>query len=216
MKEDHIQSSLGEKPMSVVPRFGLAKELLALQAADEAIRAELALEGSLFQGYHPRMESIHRQNAARLREIIAEYGWPGQSLVGEEAAYAAWVIVQHSIGEPDFQRHCLHLLQGAATKGDVPPLQVAMLEDRIRVLEGQPQRYGTQFDWDEQGQLSPYAIEEPDTVDERRRALGLCPLAEDIQRRREHIATTNEKPPTDWAARKKEEEAWLRQVGWRK
>lgn len=199
--------------MTMAQRSALATELLTMLAEDQAVRAELARDGSLFHGYHPRMEAVHRRNAERLRAIITAQGWPTPSLVGAEAAEAAWVIVQHSIGEPDFQRRCLRLLQ--AMPGEVPPLQVAMLEDRIRVFEGKPQRYGTQFDWDEQGQLSPHPIEEADTVDERRRELGLLPLEEDLQQRREQIAQTNEKPPSDWAARKREEEDWLRKAGWR-
>ena len=46
----------------------------------------------------------------------------------------------------------LSALQAAAGRGEVPPLQPAMLEDRIRTFEGRPQRYGTQFDWDADGE----------------------------------------------------------------
>src|ERR1700746_1158119 len=60
----------------------LAAELLAMKAEDLRVRDELARDGSLLDGYHPRMEEMHRRNAARLREIIAERGWPRQSLVG--------------------------------------------------------------------------------------------------------------------------------------
>lgn len=59
-----------------------------MQAADLHLRDELAREGSLFDGYHPRMEELHKHNAGRLREIITVHGWPGESLVGEEACDA--------------------------------------------------------------------------------------------------------------------------------
>ncbi len=72
--------------------IGLRDELVAMDDHDQAVRAELAACGSLFNGYHPRMESVHRTNAARLRIIIAEYGWPGVLLVGERGASAAWRI----------------------------------------------------------------------------------------------------------------------------
>jgi hypothetical protein len=55
---------------------GLRDELLAMAAEDRAVRAELAADGSLFAGYHPRMEAVHRRNAARLTEIIEAHGWP--------------------------------------------------------------------------------------------------------------------------------------------
>ena len=94
-----------------------------------------------------------------------------------------------------------------------------MLEDRIRTFEGRPQRYGTQFDWDEHGRLSPLPLEDPAGVDARRRAIGLGPLDQDIRRRRAATArgrgTRAERPPANWAARQREMETWLRQVGWR-
>lgn len=50
---------------------------------------------------------------------------------------------------------------------------MAMLLDRIRTFEGQPQAYGTQFDWDDEGKLSPVFIENRDRLDQRRLDLGL-------------------------------------------
>jgi len=53
-----------------------------------------------------------------------------------------------------------------------------MLEDRIRVFENRPQLYGTQLKPDAHGNPRPHAIEDRERVDERRRAVGLEPLAE--------------------------------------
>ena len=41
----------------------LAAELIALRDHDLAVRTELQADGSLFDGYHPRMEAVHRANA---------------------------------------------------------------------------------------------------------------------------------------------------------
>jgi hypothetical protein len=60
----------------------LAAELLIMKSADLSLCDELARDGALFDGYHPRMEELHKRNAARLREIIAEHGWPGKSPCG--------------------------------------------------------------------------------------------------------------------------------------
>jgi hypothetical protein len=48
----------------------LRQELLAMLAEDLSVREELAADGSLFEGYHPIMEAVHRKNAARLAEFI--------------------------------------------------------------------------------------------------------------------------------------------------
>ena len=190
----------------------VAAELVALAAEDQRVRAELAADGSLFDGYHPRMEAVHVRNAARLVAIVNEIGRPTRPLVGEEASRAAWLILHHAIGDPDLQRQGLIWLTEAAVRGEVPPIEPAMLDDRIRCYEGRPQRYGTQFDWDVDRQLSPYPIEDPDRVDRWRAAVGLEPLAEAIRRCND---SAEGGPPADWAERERQKQAWLRRVGWR-
>ena len=186
----------------------LRVELLRLENDDDRVRARLAADGSLFRGYHPEMEAVHRANAQRLRAIIAVHGWPGAALVGIDGASAAWRILQHAIGEPALLRACLPLLEAC---NDVDPGQVAMLVDRIRVFEGRPQLYGTQFDWSDDGPwMAPMGeVEDPAAVDERRKAVGLPP----IEWRRP--PPPDQAPPADLAARRAEMIAWAKRVGWR-
>src|SRR5690349_15009977 len=189
----------------------IRQQLLAMAAEDARVRAELAATGELFRGYAPRMEDVHRRNAQALLAIVREHGWPGRGLVGEHAGHAAWIILQHAIGEPDVQRGCLPLLREAAARGDATLAQVAYLEDRIAFFERRPQRYGTQFDWDAQGMLSPWPIEDPEGVDARREAVGLPPLADRIAQARKSAQGS---VPPDHAKRQAEMLAWSRSVGW--
>ena len=193
----------------------LRQELLDMAEEDLRVRGELAADGSLYEGYHPLMRAVHDLHARRLAQILAEHGWPGEPQVGTEGAQSAWLIVQHAIAQPELQRRALDVLGAAARLGEVPAWQAAMLEDRMRTLEGRQQRYGTQCDWDESGQLSPLPIEDRPGVDERRRAVGLPPLEEEIRARREAAARSGERAPGDWEARRREMDAWLRDVGWR-
>ncbi len=187
-----------------------------MAAEDLSLREELAADGSLFEGYHPRMQQVHKSNAEGLLKIMQEHGWPGRSLVGEDGAEAAWLIAQHAIAEPDVQRQALKLMREAAEQGEAQLWQVAMLEDRIRLFEGKQQLYGTQFDWDENGEMSPYPeIEDEAEVDERRQAVGLMRLEEDIRQKRAAIKQSNEQPPEDLTKRREEMEEWARAVGWR-
>ena len=188
-------------------------EVVEMAAEDQRVRAELVAEGTLFQGYHPRMAEVHHRNAARLGNIMDRVGWPGRGLVGSAAANAAWLVLQHAIGDPLVMRCGLALVQ-AAPPGDVDPAQVAMLEDRVRVLSGLPQRYGTQFDWDDDGVMGPRTIEDPDGVEERRRAVGLPPLVEKIRELREGVARAEGVPPQELAERRREIDEWERHVGW--
>ncbi|MFL5583150.1 MAG: TrmH family RNA methyltransferase [Gemmatimonadaceae bacterium] len=196
-------------------RPDLAAELLRLAAEDKRVAKALTLEGVLEDGYHLRMEAVHRANAERLRAIIAEHGWPGRALVGDEGAKAAWLVAQHAIGEPDFQRECLRLLQEASARADAPRWMAAYLEDRIAFHEGRPQRYGTQLVHDDEGLPVPYDIASPDEVNALRRAAGLEPLSAAIRRHRER-ATRLTAPPEKRAQKERDYQEWLRRVGWRK
>ena len=190
-----------------VLELDLRRELRAMAADDRRTRDGLAADGTLEDGYDPRMEAVHRRNAARLAVVLEQQGWPGASLVGPEAAEAAWLIAQHAIGEPDFQRRSLRLLQEAAAQGEVPAWQPAMLEDRIRMFEGRRQLYGTQLEPDDEGRVQPYPIEDPEHVEERRVAVGLEPLAAVLAR-----AGRGPRPRDP----ERFKEAWLRRVGWRR
>jgi hypothetical protein len=189
----------------------LRDELLAMDAEDEDVRRELLDAGLLGDGYHPRMEEIHKRNAARLKEIILAHGWPGRALAGEQGAFAAWRIAQHAISDPAFQRFCLGLLEEAAGRGDISPQHPAYLMDRIRMYEGKPQVYGTQFMPDEEGDWAPWKIEDLPHVDQRRTAIGLPLLAERL-----HEPDPSSRPPrAKLAAWWREYEEWLRKTGWR-
>lgn len=193
----------------------LKSRLMAMAGHDLRVRAELVASGELFGGYNERMAAVHRKNAASLERIIDECGWPGESLVGNDGAEAAWLVLQHAIGSPGFQRKCLPILKKAVENGEAPAVQVACLEDRISVLEGRPQRYGTQFDWDGTGMLGPYPIKDPERVDEHRASVGLGPLSEKTEEIRQHAAAEGHKQPEDFDEYLKEREAWAHSVGWR-
>jgi hypothetical protein len=195
----------------------LRDRLLAMAARDLEVRSRLAADGSLFDGYHPEMRVVHEGNADALAEYIAERGWPTAAQVGDDGAEAAWLIVQHAISRPALCRQALPELQRLGVSGAVPRWQAAYLEDRIRVFEGRQQVYGTSFDWDEDGLMSPRPIEAPDQVDERREAVGLGPLQDAVGRHRAE-SRSEWKPewrPADMGRRRREIEAFARAVGWR-
>ena len=144
----------------------LRDELLQLLAEDQAER----LEGASFGGDAARTE--------RLAEILHGYGWPGYSLVGEEAEDAAWAIAQHSDHDLEFQRLALAYLVAAEEADDASPGNVAYLTDRIAVNAGEPQRYGTQVACAENGPAPVVPLEDEASVDDLRADAGLPPLAD--------------------------------------
>ncbi|HEY0099687.1 MAG TPA: DUF6624 domain-containing protein [Pyrinomonadaceae bacterium] len=161
----------------------LRAELKRMAREDQETREELLRAGKLPQdGYDSRMRRVHERNNSRLREIVAQHGWPGRSVVGEDGCEAAWLVVQHAVLEPEFQRECLGLLERAVASGEAQGWQLAYLTDRVLMYEGKAQIYGTQYVPVEGGKSAPYTIAEPEHVDARRRAVGLCSLAENTRR----------------------------------
>ena len=167
----------------------LQSELLNMGEEDQKLRTVLQDEMIKMSNtgakpspdYFARWEKqneIDRKNMQRLEEIIQQYGWPGKSLVGEEASKQAFLILQHS--DLSHQKRYLPVLQEAARKGEARLSDAAMLEDRILMYEGKKQIYGTQLrsGTDTGGKLVLYPIEDEENVDARRAAVGLPPLKE--------------------------------------
>ena len=203
-----------ERPRPDAARLDtLAGELVAMAEEDQRVRAELLAEGVLFDGYQPRMAEVHHRNAARLAAIMTEMGWPGRGVVGRDAADAAWLVLQHAIGDPPVMRRGLERLR-SLPPGEVDPIQVAMLEDRVRCFSGLQQIYGTQFDWNDRGEMRPRPIEDEAHVDARRAVIGLPPLAVKLREIHDALGRQGEKMPADAAARRREIDAWERSVGW--
>jgi hypothetical protein len=119
-------------------------------------------------------------SADRMWEVLDDYDtWPGRRLVGRDGEHAAWIVVQ--LGDVDLQHRALPYLEAAVDCGDADPSHYACLLDRVRMSEGKPQVFGSQFVEAGDDGVTPWPIEDPLGVDERRRRFGLEPLA--VQRR---------------------------------
>lgn len=79
-------------------------------------------------------------NVQKIEDIIAQYGYPGKTLVGEPTNQAAWYVIQHSTKIGKY----LSLIKEAGKKKEIPFTWVAMMEDRYLMNENKEQIYGTQ------------------------------------------------------------------------
>lgn len=168
----HAVQAAHEAEEAKVKDKALRDELLALVKEDQAVR-NAAIANMRDPSVQARMKEIDHKTTTRLKEIVAKQGWPGKSLVGEEAAHAAWLLVQHGDADVAFQKQCLALIEKAAKAGEATEADYAYLYDRVAVGEHRPQRYGTQY-----GEGKPQPIEDETHVDERRKAVGLGTMAE--------------------------------------
>lgn len=106
-------------------------------------------------------------NLVRVGEILSQYGFPRKEQVGDFGNQAVWLVFQHA--DLDYQKRFLPQLEVAVSHGDIAPVFLALLRDRIDVREGRPQRYGTQID--AKGNLAP--LLDASHVNQWRQEVGL-------------------------------------------
>jgi hypothetical protein len=191
-----------------------AKQIIEMKNRDLALRDKLLKEGGLSEGYHIDMQALHDRNQRELEKIIEDLGFPTVDLMGIEANQAAWLIIQHSMNYPDFMKKCLRSMTVQAILNLDERCQIAYLTDRIAFFEDRPQLYGTQFDWDNSGEMLPAKYDDLEKVNQRRKDLGWSDLDEqtrNIQRRNREEGL---QPPGDLAARKKQFDEWRKEAGW--
>ncbi|RDC55708.1 hypothetical protein DU508_15680 [Pedobacter chinensis] len=194
----------------------IAEKIIALKRADLEFREKLIQNGQLGEGYNEEMKKLHNRNAKTLNDLIDTIGYPTIDKVGKEASEAAWLIIQHSIEQPRFMKKCVELLETAVNENKADPKNLAYLIDRIAVFEGKPQLYGTQFDWNEKGELSPNPFDNLTKVNERRKSIRLNTLEEQTEIIRRQAQNENQSLPVDFEKRKREIEEWKKNVGWTK
>jgi hypothetical protein len=169
----------------------LRQELLRMVQDDQALRRQLVGTNKPDAELLKKLETTDRKNTTRLKGIVDKHGWPGKSLVGEDGANAAWLLVQHADRDSDFQKRCLRLLKDAVRNGEASASDLAYLTDRVLVADKKKQLYGTQFTM-KNGELVPHPIEDEEHIDQRRKHVGLGPLAE----YRKQLKTLYQSPPS--------------------
>lgn len=118
--------------------------------------------------------AVDSLNTAWVQAVVASRGWPEKSEVGAKATFDFSLLVQHA--DLPVQQAMLPLMEAAVAESEASGSELAYLTDRVRMREGRPQLYGTQYRMVE-GEPVPYPIEDEANVDARRAAVGLEPLA---------------------------------------
>lgn len=164
-----------EQPLSPEKIAEITQRVNEMYEADQAMRERAHKNNGVIETEED--DTLDARNTEQMKLIIQEIGWPKKSVFGgREIPQKVWLLVQHADHDVTFQEHCLELMK-ALPKEEINEIDMAYLEDRILVNQGKPQIWGTQF-FGEGASYGPRPIENPETVDERRLALGLDTLAE--------------------------------------
>ncbi|WP_157444110.1 MULTISPECIES: DUF6624 domain-containing protein [unclassified Chryseobacterium] len=111
----------------------------------------------------------HR-NQELVISIIEKCGMPTLKEVNQRQMDAIWLGLQHST-EEKIRKKYFPQIEKAVKNGDLSKGQYALMKDRILMDEGKPQIYGSQI---KNGKL--YKVENPATVNKRRKEMGLEPI----------------------------------------
>ncbi|MGE4063443.1 MAG: DUF6624 domain-containing protein [Rhodospirillaceae bacterium] len=160
-----------------------AERLLRLKRRDELGRVlyrqidfvSLPLEEgrAAVQAAQLEIERNDIENQKQLKAMLPQRGWFLKSEVGAEAVAAAWLIVQHAINSDiALVRHVLASMKALLPTGEVEKGDYAMLADRVSVVDGVRQTYGTQMICNEFKWVL-YPVEDEAGVDARRKEMGI-------------------------------------------
>lgn len=150
----------------------LRRVLLALSERDQAPRAGFGARiGDTLYGR--RLISLDSTLALEMTAILDRFGLPTRSMVGPAGSDAAMLVIQHSW---PLQERVLALAR-ALPPGQISPEKLGMLEDRVLEHQGKPQHLGTQFTLGTDGRLRFAPTTDLATLDARRAAAGIPPLA---------------------------------------
>jgi hypothetical protein len=115
-------------------------------------------------------------NLLKVQKLLDEYGWLGFDKIGRVGALTIFLVIQHS--DLAVQQKYLPMMREAVKNKQAIPANLALLEDRVALREGRKQIYGSQIGSDSTGKPFLEPIEDPDHVDDRRKAVGLGTLSD--------------------------------------
>lgn len=172
--------------ITAVLLFAIPLTVSAQSCRISALQSELAKRTDIDQAARKQLQAkpgnkaaldhalaVDADNTAWMRKMVAKCGWPKESLVGKEAAHHAWLLTQHADMAPDYQVYAAEKLKAAVLEHEAEPWDLAVLVDRNRRLQGNLQVYGMQFRNDESGTIVFFPMEAPESLDARRKEIGL-------------------------------------------
>lgn len=121
---------------------------------------------------------IFESNCKKCIDILNTYGYPNYDLVSEDASNDYWLLVQHCDNNIKFQKKVLKQLEKFSKIGKASITNMAYLRDRVNKNSKKNQIYGTQVFRNKNGKYEVYPIQNSESVDDRRKNVGLEPLKE--------------------------------------
>jgi len=178
-----VQESQVEDLGEWIKRLNHRKSLIAI--ANELVRMA-RVETEMKQGKSPTDIELSKSHIKTLKDVIKMIGWPTRAKVGNQASHSSWLLALQADFDREFQKEALQLI---SQDQEAEKSEIAYLTDRIRVLEGEKQLYGTQYQVDKDGNIAPLPIHKFEKVNERRKEMGLESFEKYLEVLKESLGT---------------------------
>lgn len=161
-----------------------AKQLWYMEATDQAYydcidlaERETGQDSPVVRALWKLKDLLNKKNQQDLEKLIESKGWPKISDVGESAADAAFLVIQHS--DPDKRQKYLPVIENLCKENEASWQSYALMYDRIQTDSNKPQKYGTQVRFNEEkNAYELFPLLDENKVDQWREEMGLEPLAD--------------------------------------
>jgi hypothetical protein len=125
-------------------------------------------------GVKDQQDAIHLK---KVTDIIDKHGWPGPAQIGAMNSYTLFTTIQNA--DLTVQEKYIPVMRKAVASGTLSAENFANLVDRKALVQHQKQIYGTVLTEDREQHMYSFApIAEEETINERRKELGLCTIEE--------------------------------------
>ena len=163
----------GDRDIAVWPEQHFNDDVVALRSIlkritdeDQEVRTRTSLSPT-------EVAAVDRRHRPEIDRIHEQHGWLKASVAGKDASHMFWLLVQHQ--DAELQRRLLPEMERAVREREASRADYALLYDRVMVGEGKLQRWGSQTKCiDGKAVLDP--VEDPASLDDRRRALFMQPV----------------------------------------
>jgi hypothetical protein len=123
--------------------------------------------------FSDRKEETFVRHIPILKSIFKKYGYPTFEKVGQETSSRFFTLIQHSDADVSFQSEMLKILKKQVAKKQVKGSDYAFLYDRVQINSGKQQLYGTQVEYDENGNAYSKNLKDKKNANKSRAALGM-------------------------------------------
>jgi hypothetical protein len=177
----HAQATTDSLPAAV--KDSLIKVLIVIDQDDQKYRNQMEMVQATYGGDSKEMLQLEQNmkdadsvDLVKVEAIVSKFGWLGADVIGDQGNSTLFMVIQHADLQP--QEKYLPIIRDAVAHNKAKASDLALLEDRVALLEGKEQIYGSQLTWNMKTNTFIVApLSDPDNVDKRRADVGLPPMS---------------------------------------